>query len=95
MLKHILPNTLVPVITFFPFRVSAGIMGLTALDFLGLGVPSPTASLGELLNQGKAHVSSGTWWIIVSVFFAIVVTIMMLNFIGEGVQKAFDPKAVA
>lgn len=93
MLKHILPNTLIPVITFFPFRVSAGIMGLTALDFLGLGVPSPTASLGELLNQGKAHVSNGTWWIIVSVFVVIVATIMMLNFIGEGVQKAFDPRA--
>ena len=92
MLKHILPNTLVPVITFFPFRVSSGIMGLTALDFLGLGVPSPTASLGELLNQGKAHVSHGTWWIIVSVFLVIVATIMMLNFIGEGVQRAFDPK---
>ncbi len=94
MLKHILPNTLIPVITFFPFRVSGGIMGLTALDFLGLGVPSPTASLGELLNQGKAHVSHGTWWIIVSVFIVIVATIMMLNFIGEGVQKAFDPRAV-
>jgi microcin C transport system permease protein len=94
MLKHILPNTLIPVITFFPFRVSGGIMGLTALDFLGLGVPSPTASLGELLNQGKAHVSHGTWWIIVSVFIVIVATIMMLNFIGEGVQKAFDPRSV-
>lgn len=93
MTRHILPNTLVPVITFFPFRVSSGIMGLTALDFLGLGVPSPTASLGELLNQGKSHVSNGTWWIIASVFLVIVATIMMLNFIGEGVQKAFDPKA--
>jgi microcin C transport system permease protein len=93
MLRHILPNTLVPVVTFFPFRVSSGIMGLTALDFLGLGVPSPTASLGELLNQGKAHMSHGTWWIIVSVFIVIVTTIMMLNFIGEGIQKAFDPKS--
>lgn len=95
MWKHILPNTLTPVITFFPFRVSAGIMGLTALDFLGMGVPSPTPSLGELLNQGKAHVASGTWWIIISVFCVITVMIVMLNFIGEAVQKAFDPKAVA
>ncbi len=94
MWKHILPNTLTPVITFFPFRVSAGIMGLTALDFLGMGVPSPTPSLGELLNQGKAHVASGTWWIIISVFVVITTMIVMLNFIGEAVQKAFDPKAV-
>lgn len=95
MWKHILPNTLTPVITFFPFRVSAGIMGLTALDFLGMGVPSPTPSLGELLNQGKAHVASGTWWIIISVFVVITGMIVMLNFIGEAVQKAFDPKAVS
>ncbi len=91
--KHILPNTLTPVITFFPFRVSAGIMGLTALDFLSLGVPSPTPSLGELLSQGKN--SLGSWWIIISVFIVITAMIMLLNFIGEALQKAMDPKAVA
>ncbi len=92
IIKHILPNTLTPVITFFPFRVSSGIMGLTALDFLSLGVPPPTPSLGELLGQGKAHL--GSWWIIISVFFVIVTMIMLLNFIGEALQKAMDPKAV-
>ncbi len=91
MWKHILPNALTPVITFFPFRVSSGIMGLTALDFLSMGVPPPTASLGELLSQGKSNL--GSWWIIISVFVVIVTMIMMLNFIGEAVQKAFDPKA--
>ncbi len=92
IVKHILPNTLTPVITFFPFRVSSGIMGLTALDFLSLGVPPPTPSLGQLLDQGKAHL--GSWWIIISVFFVIVTMIMLLNFIGEALQKAMDPKAV-
>lgn len=90
MVKHVLPNTLTPVITFFPFRVSAGIMGLTALDFLGLGVPPPTPSLGELLAQGKSNLNS--WWIITSVFFVITMTIMLLNFLGEAVQKALDPR---
>lgn len=91
MLKHVLPNTLTPVITFFPFRVSAGITALTALDFLGLGVPPPTPSLGELLAQGKASLSS--WWIIVSVFVVIVLTITLLNFVGEAARKALDPRA--
>jgi microcin C transport system permease protein len=93
MFRHILPNTLTPVITFFPFRVSAGIMGLTALDFLSLGVPPPTPSLGELLGQGKSNL--GSWWIIISVFSVLTATIMLLNFIGEALQKAMDPKAVA
>jgi len=91
--KHILPNTLAPVITFFPFRVSAAIAGLASLDFLGLGVPSPTPSLGELLSQGKSNLQS--WWIILSAFLVMVVMITMLNFIGEAVQKAFDPKALS
>lgn len=91
MAIHILPNTLAPIITFFPFRVSAAITGLASLDFLGLGVPSPTPSLGELLAQGKGNISS--WWIILSTFIVMVLMILALNFIGEGVQKSFDPKA--
>jgi len=90
--KHILPNAMMPVITFFPFRLAEGIMGLTALDFLSLGVPAPTPSLGELLNQGKSNLTS--WWIITSVFVVIITLITLLNFIGEAVQKAFDPRAV-
>ena len=92
MWQHILPNAMTPVITFFPFRVSSGIMGLTALDFLSLGVPPPTASLGELLAQGKANLSS--WWIIIAVFIVITMTIMLLNFVGEALQKAMDPNSV-
>lgn len=93
MWSHILPNTLTPVITFFPFRVSSGIVGLTALDFLYLGVPPPTPSLGELLSQGKSNLSS--WWIIISVFCVLVLMITLLNFVGEAAQKAMDPKVVA
>ena len=91
MSMHVLPNTLTPVITFFPFRVSAAIAGLAALDFLGLGVPSPTPSLGELLAQGKANLTS--WWIIMATFLTLAGMITMLNFIGEAVQRALDPKA--
>ena len=93
MFAHILPNSLAPVITFFPFRVSSAIAGLAALDFLGLGVPSPTPSLGELLAQGKSNLHS--WWIILSTFAVMVLLILLLNFIGEGVQKAFDPRSTS
>ena len=91
MFLHILPNTLGPLITFFPFRVSAAITGLTSLDFLGLGMPPGTASLGELLAQGKNNLNS--WWIIVAAFVLLTVMLLCLNFIGDGVQKAFDPRA--
>jgi microcin C transport system permease protein len=93
IIKHILPNALVPIVTFFPFRVSAAITGLTALDFLGLGVPSPTPSLGELLSQGKGNLQS--WWIMVSTALVLILLILLLNFIGEGVQRAMDPKAIS
>jgi microcin C transport system permease protein len=88
--RHILPNTLVPVITFFPFRVSGAIIGLTSLDFLNLGVPSPTPSLGELLRQAKANVEA--WWISLTTFFVLVLTVVLINFIGEALLQAFDPR---
>ena len=90
MRRHILPNTLVPVITFFPFRVSGAIIGLTGLDFLNLGVPSPTPSLGELLRQSKANVEA--WWISLTTFFLLVITVILINFIGEALLQAFDPR---
>jgi len=88
--KHILPNTLTPVITFFPFRVSGAIIGLTSLDFLNLGVPSPTPSLGELLRQAKDNVEA--WWISLTTFFLLVMMIVLINFIGEALLQAFDPR---
>jgi microcin C transport system permease protein len=88
--KHILPNALVPVITFFPFRVSGAIIGLTSLDFLNLGVPSPTPSLGELLRQAKANVEA--WWISLTTFCVLVLTVVLINFIGEALLQSFDPR---
>ncbi len=88
--RHILPNTLTPVITFFPFRVSGAIIGLTSLDFLNLGVPSPTPSLGELLRQSKGNLEA--WWMSLSTFLVLVSMIVLVNFIGEALLQAFDPR---
>ena len=88
--KHILPNTLTPVITFFPFRVSGAIVSLTSLDFLNLGVPSPTPSLGELLRQAKGNVEA--WWLSLTTFAVLVLMVVLINFIGEALLEAFDPR---
>ena len=88
--KHILPNTLTPVITFFPFRVSGAIVELTSLDFLNLGVPSPTPSLGELLRQAKSNVEA--WWLSLTTFAVLVLMVVLINFIGEALLQAFDPR---
>jgi len=88
--RHVLPNSLVPVITFLPFRMSAAIMALTSLDFLGLGVPAPTPSLGELLAQGKTYLYA--WWISIPTFCVLVITLLLLTFIGEGLRDALDAR---
>jgi microcin C transport system permease protein len=88
--KHILPNTLTPVITFFPFRVSGAIVSLTSLDFLNLGVPSPTPSLGELLRQAKGNIEA--WWLSLTTFAVLVLMVVLINFIGEALLQAFDPQ---
>lgn len=88
--RHILPNSLTPVITFLPFRMSAAILALTSLDFLGLGVPPTVPSLGELLKQGKAYLDS--WWIIVPTFLLLVLTMLLLTFIGDALRDAFDTR---
>jgi len=90
MWRHILPNSLTPVITFLPFRMSAAILSLTSLDFLGLGVPPGTPSLGELLSQGKANLDA--WWISLSTFVVLVATLLLLTFMGEALRDAFDSR---
>ena len=90
MRRHILPNSLTPVITFLPFRMSAAILSLTSLDFLGLGVPPGTPSLGELLSQGKANLDA--WWISLSTFFVLGGTLLLLTFMGEALRDAFDAR---
>jgi microcin C transport system permease protein len=90
MRRHILPNSLTPVITFLPFRMSAAILSLTSLDFLGLGVPPGTPSLGELLSQGKSNLDA--WWISLSTFVVLVATLLLLTFMGEALRDAFDSR---
>ncbi|MEN8140781.1 MAG: ABC transporter permease [Thermodesulfobacteriota bacterium] len=90
MARHLLPNSLTPVITFLPFRMSGAIIALTSLDFLGLGVPPPSPSLGELLRQGKANIDA--WWLSLTTFTVLVATLVLLIFVGEALREAFDPR---
>lgn len=92
MYRHLLPNGMTPVITFLPFRMSGSILALTSLDFLGLGVPPPTPSLGELLAQGKANINA--WWLSLSTFTVLVGTLILLIFIGEALRETLDPRKV-
>ncbi|MBF0439591.1 MAG: ABC transporter permease [Magnetococcales bacterium] len=90
MFRHLLPNAMTPVITFLPFRISGAILALTSLDFLGLGVPPSTPSLGELLRQGKGNIEA--WWLSLSAFVTLVILLLLLNFIGEALRDAMDPR---
>ena len=90
MRHHLLPNSMTPVITFLPFRISGSILALTSLDFLGLGVPPTTPSLGELLAQGKENIEA--WWLSLSTFIVLVGTLMLLIFIGEALREAMDTR---
>jgi microcin C transport system permease protein len=89
--KHILPNSISTVVTFVPFSVAAGVTALTALDYLGFGLPAPTPSWGELLKQGTDNLESP--WIVSSVVIAMTLVLMLVTFIGEAIREAFDPKA--
>jgi len=91
--RHVLPNSLTPVVTFLPFRMSASILALTSLDFLGLGVPPSTPSLGELLAQGKNNLDA--WWIALSTFIVLTVTLLLLTNIGDALRNALDVRRKA
>ncbi len=88
--RHLLPNAMVATMTFLPFILSSSVMTLTALDFLGFGLPPGSPSLGELLSQGKANVQAP--WLGLTGFFAIAIMLSLLIFIGEAVRDAFDPR---
>lgn len=88
--KHIIPNTIAIIVTFAPFAVSSGIVSLTSLDYLGFGLPPPTPSWGELLQQGWTNLDA--WWISGSVIAAMIITLVTVTFIGEAIREAFDPK---
>ncbi len=88
--RHILPNTVSTIVTFVPFSIAAGVTALTALDYLGFGLPAPTPSWGELLKQGTDNLESS--WIVASVVLAMTLVLMLVTFIGEAIREAFDPK---
>ena len=88
--RHILPNTISIIVTFIPFSVATGVTALTALDYLGFGLPPPTPSWGELLSQGTENLRSP--WIVTSVVVAMTVVLLMVAYIGEAIREAFDPK---
>ena len=90
MARHILPNALVPVITFFPFSLVGAIGSLAALDYLGFGLPAPTPSWGELLAQAQQY--RWAWWLILYPSLALFIVMLLGVFIGEGVRNAFDPR---
>lgn len=91
--RHVLPNSLTTVVTFLPFRMSAAILALTSLDFLGLGVPPSVPSLGELLAQGKNNLDA--WWIALSTFLVLTVTLLLLTNIGDALRNALDVRRKA
>ena len=90
MFRHILPNAMVAALTFLPFILNGSITTLTALDFLGFGLPPGSPSLGELLNQGKANLQAP--WLGITTFMVLAVMLSLLIFIGEAVRDAFDPR---
>ena len=90
--RHILPNSMTPVVTLIPFEMAAAVGALTSLDFLGLGVPPGTPSLGELLNQAKENLDA--WWIAITTFGVLVIMLMLLILIGDALRDALDPRKV-
>jgi microcin C transport system permease protein len=90
MFRHLLPNAMVATMTFLPFILSSSVMTLTALDFLGFGLPPGSPSLGEMLSQGKSNVQAP--WLGLSGFFSVAIMLSLLIFIGEAIRDAFDPR---
>ncbi|MEZ5786387.1 MAG: ABC transporter permease [Xanthobacteraceae bacterium] len=90
MFRHLLPNAMVATLTFLPFILSSSVMTLTALDFLGFGLPPGSPSLGEMLSQGKANIQAP--WLGLTAFFTVAIMLSLLIFIGEAVRDAFDPR---
>ncbi len=90
MFRHILPNAVVATVTMLPFILTGAITALTALDFLGFGLPAGSASLGELMSQGKGNLHAP--WLAITAFLVLSSMLTLLVFIGEGVRDAFDPR---
>jgi ABC-type microcin C transport system permease subunit YejE len=93
--RHLLPNCLTPLVTFTPFAVVGAIFALTGLDYLGYGLPAPTPSWGELIDQALQVENRSKLWLTLAPFTALTVTLVLVVFIGESVREAFDPKRYA
>jgi ABC-type microcin C transport system permease subunit YejE len=93
--RHLLPNCLTPLVTFTPFAVVAAIFALTGLDYLGYGLPAPTPSWGELIDQALQLENRSRLWLTLAPFGALTATLVLVVFIGESVREAFDPKQYA
>ncbi len=90
MIRHVLPNAMVATLTFLPFILSSSIIALTSLDFLGLGLPPGSPSLGEMLRQGKDNLQAP--WLGITAFLTLAITLTLLVFVGEAIRDAFDPR---
>jgi len=90
MIRHVLPNAMVATLTFLPFILSSSIIALTSLDFLGLGLPPGSPSLGEMLRQGKDNLHAP--WLGITAFLTLAITLTLLVFMGEAIRDAFDPR---
>ena len=93
--RHLLPNCLTPLVTFTPFAIVGAIFALTSLDYLGYGLPPPTPSWGELIDQALQLENRDKLWLILAPFGALTVTLVLVVFIGESIREAFDPKRYA
>ena len=93
--RHLLPNCLTPLVTFTPFAIVGAIFALTGLDYLGYGLPPPTPSWGELIDQALQLENRDKLWLILAPFGALTVTLVLVVFIGESIREAFDPKQYA
>lgn len=93
--RHLLPNCLTPLVTFTPFAIVGAIFALTGLDYLGYGLPAPTPSWGELIDQALQVENRDRLWLTFAPFGALTITLVLVVFIGESVREAFDPKRYA
>lgn len=93
--KHLLPNSLTPLVTLTPFAIVGGIFSLTALDYLGYGLPPPTPSWGEMIQQATQSANRDKIWLSIAPFGAITITLILVTLVGESVREAFDPKKYA
>jgi peptide/nickel transport system permease protein len=91
--RHVLPNVMTPILVQSTLDLGAAILTVSALSFVGLGVPPPTADWGAMVNEGRIYIQNGRWWVPTFPGLALFMTIMAFNLLGDGIQLAANPKA--